>query len=554
MVALRRLSILLLAIALLYGAGPAHVEGPPADAGLMRRYAADTWRSIAAMERASGLPTDHLLRTPDGSWAAAAYTSPTNVAAYLWSVLGAQAIGLVEPGEARDRLDRTLQALERMDRDRGFFYNWYDPETGQPLATWPLTGTPVRPFLSCVDNGWLACALIMVGNARPEWQKRTEALLAPMDFGFFHDAYDPADPLAHPGLLRIGYWSDAGTFSGAHYGILNTEPRIASYIGIARGQLPPEHYFRMSRGPMPGEQQAGGPAPSAQPRVYRGVPVPEGSVEYRGVRVVPSWGGSMFEALMVPLFVPEAEWGPESWGANHPAYVRAQIEYGRDDLRSGSWGFSPASRPSGGYAEYGVPLLGVRPGGYPCGEPLVDPVRPSTLPDCSPVVTPHASFLALQFARAEALGNLRGLERRFPIYGDYGFQDSVDVASGTVSSAVLVLDQGMILAALANQLADKALQRYFATGAIEAIIRPLIAQERFSAGPVPAPTPARAVGAVVGGDPAPPAAPGTRTRLPIEPVGPAHDPAEDRSLREGVRNLGPTRRGRHATLRGLTSR
>ncbi|GAA2707976.1 hypothetical protein GCM10010429_20610 [Micromonospora olivasterospora] len=28
-----------------------------------------------------------------------------------------------------------------------------------------------------------------------------------------------------------------------HYGAFNTEPRIASYLGIAAGQIPPEHYF-----------------------------------------------------------------------------------------------------------------------------------------------------------------------------------------------------------------------------------------------------------------------------------------------------------------------
>ena len=36
----------------------------------------------------------------------------------------------------------------------------------------------------------------------------------------------------------------------------------------------------------------------------------EGSYPYGDTRLVPSWGGSMFEALMPPLFVPEEEWGP----------------------------------------------------------------------------------------------------------------------------------------------------------------------------------------------------------------------------------------------------
>ena len=61
-----------------------------------------------------------------------------------------------------------------------------------------------------------------------------------------------------------------------------------------------------------------------------------------------------------------------------------------------------------------------------------------------------------------------------------GFGDSVNVATGAVSPSVLSLDQGMILAALANALADDVLQRAFAAGPVEAAIRPLIAPEAFA--------------------------------------------------------------------------
>ena len=32
-------------------------------------------------------------------------------------------------------------------------------------------------------------------------------------------------------------------YTGHHYGAFNTEPRIASYLGIAAGQIPRKHYF-----------------------------------------------------------------------------------------------------------------------------------------------------------------------------------------------------------------------------------------------------------------------------------------------------------------------
>jgi hypothetical protein len=190
----------------------------------------------------------------------------------------------------------------------------------------------------------------------------------------------------------------------------------------------------------------------------------------------------MFEALMVPLFVPEEQWAPGSWGVNHPLYVRAQREYGLGDLRCGSWGFSPARGPRGGYAEYGVGPIAVKPGGYPSGDAQEAAGRSDPVHG---VVAPYASFLALRLARAEALANLRWLARRPAAYGEFGFVDSVDVACGRVSDAVLAVDQGMILAAIANAAGGDLMRRHFARGEIETVVRPLIASERFTAGGPP---------------------------------------------------------------------
>jgi hypothetical protein len=206
------------------------------------------------------------------------------------------------------------------------------------------------------------------------------------------------------------------------------------------------------------------------------------------MRIVPSWGGSMFEALMVPLLVPEARWAPRSWGVNHPLYVRAQIEHGLDEARYGFWGFSPACKPEGGYRSYGVDALGVDPRGYASNNDntlrgLASALPPPASAYTNGVVTPHASFLALRFAPREALANLQALAAKFPIYGTYGFRDTVNVSTGVVSDCVLALDQGMIMLALANALADDAMQRAFVDPQFEAVIRPLIAQEEFAAGP-----------------------------------------------------------------------
>ena len=99
-------------------------------------------------------------------------------------------------------------------------------------------------------------------------------------------------------------------------------------------------------------------------RSYLGIDVYEGAYTYRGMHIVPGWGGSMFEELMPNVFVPEEEWGPNSWGRNHPLHVRAQIEHGMVEADYGYWGFSPSSDPFADYREYGVDALGLNPDGY----------------------------------------------------------------------------------------------------------------------------------------------------------------------------------------------
>lgn len=461
----RRLTALLIVLLAPQAVLAGSLDLRPSERAMLIGYARDTWRSFEALTLPSGLPSDLLTKSGDG-WATAHYTSPSDIAAYLWSTIAAEDLKIIDRAEASGRLAATLAALTKLERGHGFFLNWYDPRDGSPLKTWP-GGGPVRPFLSTVDNGWLAAALIMVRNARPEFRQAADDLLAPMHFGFFYDPYDATNPGLHPGLLRGGYYTDDSTFAPFHYGMLNTEARIASYVGIARGQLPKDHYYRMSRA-RPPASDGQSPTGRGEVRQYQGVAVDEGFRAYRGLRVVPSWDGSMFEALMVALFVPEAEWAPEGWGINHPLYVRASIEDATHEGRLPAWGASPSSIPGGGYRVYGVTGLSV------------DGRKVESAADS--VMTPHASFLALPFAPREALENMEVLAGRFKAYGPLGFLDAVDVSSGKVAECELALDQGMIMASLANVLGDRTIQRAFSDGMIAEVIRPLIAPERFGSG------------------------------------------------------------------------
>ena len=150
---------------------------PPgvADREKLARYARDTWRSLDAMIWPGGLPADGLSRDADGAWTPSTRTSPTNIAAYLWSMLAAEALSYRRGGGPR-RLDKTLRpspvwSVPMASSSTGTIPDRRPPETGR----WTASRAPL-PL--AVDNGWLATALIMVRNARPAFRERAEALLS----------------------------------------------------------------------------------------------------------------------------------------------------------------------------------------------------------------------------------------------------------------------------------------------------------------------------------------------------------------------------------------
>jgi hypothetical protein len=457
----------------------------PAKADPLMRYAHDTWASFTAMtDPHTGLPADSL----NGDGTTSVQTSTTNIGAYMWSTVVAERLGIVSHREAVARLTQTLGTLEHMERGpSGQFYNWYDDRTGAKLTTWPPTGEPLTPILSSVDNGWLATGLRVVAHSEPELAARAGALYDSMDFGYYY----------RPDVNRIAFYvaPDTGE-SPCCYDTVVSESRIASYIGIAKGELPPKEYYGTWRSfPDTCDWSWQETKPVGVTRTYFGVNVFEGAYPYHGMLVTPSWGGSMFEDLMPALFVPEEKWAPHSWGVNHPVTVAAQIYHGLHEAGYGYWGFSPSNTPEGGYNAYGVDGIGMNPTGYYSNEdntgidngfagcPGRDP-QPPPPPSAytNGVVTPHAAFLALRFDPDAARADIAKLAHDFPgLYTKWGFRDSVNVSTGRVSDAYLSLDQGMIMGAIGNALGDDVLRRAFATPDVERALRPVIGIERFGA-------------------------------------------------------------------------
>jgi hypothetical protein len=459
------------------------------DDATLERYARATWVSFVAMtDEQSGLPADVL--GVDGT--RSRHTSTTNIGAYMWSAVAAERLGFISSDELVARMKRTVATLERMERYEpwGQYYNWYDHRTGEKLTVWPPSGEPLTPILSSVDNGWLATGLEIVRNTVPELSARAGAIYDSMDFGHYY--------VPERNRILFHYVPSTGT-GPCCYDTVVSESRIADYIGTAKGELPRKTYYGRWRSfPDSCDWNWQETRPAGFFRSYDGVEVFDGSYPYGATRLTPSWGGSMFEALMPALFVPEERWGAGSWRRNHPLTVDAQVDHGLRVAGYGAFGFSPSNIPEGGYAAYGVDAIGMDPNGNPSNNDrtLVDrgylgcgsqsrPAQPDPPQSAytNGVVTPHAAFLALRYRPQETMATLRHLESIPGVFGRWGFADSVNMQTREPSPAYLSLDQGMIMAALGNALGEDVLRRAFATPDFRRAIRPVLGVEEFDVEP-----------------------------------------------------------------------
>ncbi len=247
---------------------------------------------------------------------------------------------------------------------------------------------------------------------------RIDALAFGMDFTLLYDS--------EVRLFYIGYNLSSDQVDSHHYDLLATEARLASYVAIAKRDVPQRHWYHLGR--------------------------PTGRIEREFVLL--SWNGSMFEYLM-PTLVLRSAHGKLLHESERTA-VLAQRRYAED--RGVPWGISEsafAQRDAEHHYQYrafGVPGLGLRRG---LAEDLV--------------VTPYACALALAVVPVSAVRNLQRIES-MGLVTRFGFVEAVDftpehVAGGRAFAPVrayMAHHQGMILAALDNALHDDALVRRFA--------------------------------------------------------------------------------------------
>jgi cyclic beta-1,2-glucan synthetase len=239
-----------------------------------------------------------------------------------------------------------------------------------------------------------------------------------IEFGFLFDRERE--------LFSIGFSVTDGRLDASYYDTLASEARLASFIAIATGQIPHEHWFKLGR-----SLTASGTA-----------------------RALLSWSASMFEYFM-PLLVMRAYPGT-LLAETYRAVLERQMQYGAQ--RGVPWGISESAYNAQDldrnyqYRAFGVPGLGLKRG-------LADDL----------VVAPYASVLAAPLAPRDVLHNLEGLARE-GMSGRYGFYEAIDYTPernvpdsklGVVLPTYMAHHQGMTLVALDNALNDAPMQQRF---------------------------------------------------------------------------------------------
>ena len=310
--------------------------------------------------------------------------------------------------------------------------------------------------MSTVDSGNLAASLLTLAaalpHAAPEPDARLVALSARacalvdgMDFRFLYD------PERH--LFTIGYRladsENPGRQDSSYYDLLASEARIASFVAIAKGDVPQTHWFHLGRS----------------------------VTTVHGAPVLLSWGATMFEYLMPNLVMRSS---PNTLlDESSRMVVHRQINYAA--ARGVPWGISECGynlvdrHDTYQYKAFGVPGLGLKRG---LGDELV--------------IAPYASALAAAIAPVECAANLRRLAAA-GLEGDYGLFEAIDytlretdahegtppddTVKGVIIQTFFAHHAGMTLVALCNALYnDVMVERFHADRRIQAT--ELLLQER----------------------------------------------------------------------------
>ena len=223
------------------------------------------------------------------------------------------------------------------------------------------------------------------------------------------------------GLFAIGYNVEEKSLGNSYYDLMASESRIASFLTIARGEIPKEHWYNLSR------------------NISK-------ALDYK---TLVSWSGTMFEYFMPYQLMKSFD--NTIWSLTYSSVLKAQKAYG--DKKYIPWGISESAyyvfdiNQVYQYKAFGVPGIGLKRG-------LEDEV----------VVSPYSSIMTLPLDAKASLDNLKNLFD-MNAYGRYGFIEAIDYSEGKDNPkevrCYMVHHLGMSLLALDNVLNNNILKERF---------------------------------------------------------------------------------------------
>lgn len=344
-------------------------------------------------------------------------TSPTNISLGMLAVISAYDLKYENLEDTVSLLKKMLDTVSSLQKWNGHLYNWYNLKDLSPL---------IPRYISSVDNGNFVGYLYVVKqffiqinseNKYSEEINQIDKLINETDFSKLYDEKNR--------LFSIGFNIEENKLTDSYYDLLASEARQASFVAIAKKDIPPKAWYNLSR-------------------------TLTTLNKYKGLI---SWSGTAFEYLMPNINMPKYK--TSLLDESSRFMIMSQMEYAKK--LNIPWGFSESAfsltdlNNNYQYKAFGIPWLGLKRG-------LEDEM----------VVASYGSILALTEKPKEVIENLKKLESQ-GMYDKYGFYESIDYTPSRLRKnkkyepvkTYMAHHQGLILLSINNLFNDFILQKRF---------------------------------------------------------------------------------------------
>lgn len=302
-------------------------------------------------------------------------TSSTNIGLAMVSVISAYDMGFENIYSSVSLLQKMLDTVEKLEKWNGHLYNWYNIKTLAPLEP---------RYVSTVDSGNFVGYLYVVKQFLKEHIRLYEnvedyillvdRIITNTNFSLLYDNSSR--------LFSIGFDVSTNKLTDSYYDLLASEARQASFIAIAKKDVPVKHWACLNRT----------------------------LTAMDGYKGLISWSGTAFEYLMPNINM--KSYHGSLLDESCKFMIMSQIKY--SEKLNIPWGISESAfnlkdlKSNYQYKAFGIPWLGLKRG---LGDEMV--------------ISSYGTVLAICDYPREVLENIERLEKE-GAFGKYGLYEAID--------------------------------------------------------------------------------------------------------------------------------